>query len=67
MDYNIREMTIGDYEEALTLTIYDLLLTMGGLSLFYANKMLAIIVRPYYRIISYWLMTGKNNKKRTKS
>jgi len=25
MDYNIREMTIGDYEEALTLTICDLL------------------------------------------
>jgi len=24
MDYNIREMTIGDYEEALTLTIFDL-------------------------------------------
>jgi hypothetical protein len=28
MDYNIREMTIGDYEEALTLTICDLRVTI---------------------------------------
>jgi len=29
MDYNIREMTIGDYEEALTLIIDYLLLIIG--------------------------------------
>jgi hypothetical protein len=28
MDYNIREMTIGDYEEALSLTICDLRFTI---------------------------------------
>jgi len=28
MDYNIREMTIGDYEEALSLTIFYLRLTI---------------------------------------
>ena len=29
MDYNIREMTISDYEEALSLIIYYLLLIIG--------------------------------------
>ena len=30
MDYNIREMTIGDYEEALSLTIYYFRFTILG-------------------------------------
>ncbi len=40
MDYNIRELTIGDYEEAMTLTICDLRLIPegSGSSIFFSGR-----------------------------